>query len=457
MTSTRTHQLLFSALLLFAMSGSALADRDESSGSGGLKNYFTPGTKTKITSGQDSPNINEAQAEAYDGPRARIAVSRFTDKTSYGWWNHQIGDGMADQLATALFNSNRYIVLERQQLDDVLVEQDLGASGRVSQTTAAPIGQIEGAELLITGAVTEFKGNAGGTQGRVGGAGWGGWSKGWGAVVGAVAGGVRKAHIAIDVRVIDTRTSRIVAATSVEGEATDFNLGAGLGHYYGGGALGGALSTWKNTPIEKALRICIQDAVDFIAAKTPPVYYRHGQGATQSASLTAPAPSPTAAALTRPPTPAYPKGTVVRVKSGKLNMRGGPGTSWQVVSSLAQNDPLLVLEQNQDWIQVQTTTKVVGWVAAWLIYPDNAVTAADFANIGVAATPQPAVAPASATQTQPTVIPAAATTAAAPAKEPSSSTMDVKSRLKKLKDLYDLELITEQEYNAKRAEIIGQF
>jgi curli biogenesis system outer membrane secretion channel CsgG/uncharacterized protein YraI len=445
------------------MSGPALADRDDDSGSGGLKNYFTPGTKTKITSGQDSPNINQAQAEAYDGARARIAVSRFTDKTHHGWWNHQIGDGMADQLATALFNSNRYIVLERRQLDDVLVEQDLGASGRVKQTTAAPIGQIEGAELLITGAVTEFEGNAGGTQGRVGGSGWGGWGSGWGGIVGAVTGGVRKAHIAIDVRVIDTTTSRIVAATSVEGEATDFNMGGSLGHYYGGGALGGALSTWKNTPIEKALRICIQEAVDFIAAKTPPVYYRHGQTTTQSASLSAPAPvptpSPTTAALTRPPTAAYPKGAVVRVKSGKLNMRSGPGTSWQVVSSLGQNDLLLVLEQNQDWVQVQTTTKVVGWVAAGLIYPDNAVTAADFAKIGAAAAPQPAVAPAAATQPEPTVMPATATTAAAPAKESASSAQaqDVKARLKKLKDLYDLELITEEEYNAKRAEIISQF
>ena len=78
-------------------------------------------------------------------------------------------------------------------------------------------------------------------------------------------------------------------------------------------------------------------------------------------------------------------------------MRSGPGTDWQVVSGLAQNDPLLVLEQNQDWIQVQTTTNVVGWVAAWLIYPDNAVTAADFTKIGLAAVqPAPAVAPAPA-------------------------------------------------------------
>ncbi len=456
MASTRTLQLVLSTLTLFALSGPALADRDDDSG-GGLKNYFTPGTKTKITSGQDSPNINEAQSEVYDGPKARIAVSRFTDKTHHGWWNHSIGDGMADQLATALFNSNRYIVLERQQLDDVLVEQDLGASGRIAQATAAQIGQIEGAELLITGAVTEFQGNAGGTQGRVGGAGWGGWSK-WGAVVGSIAGGVRKAHIAIDVRVIDARTSRIVAATSVEGEAKDFNLGAGLGHYYGGGALGGALSTWKNTPIEKALRICIQEAVDFIAAKTPPVYYRHGQGTVQSAKISAP--SPTSAALSRPPTPAYPKGAVVRVKSSKLNMRSGPGTNWQVVSGLAQNDPLLVLEQNQDWIQVQTTTNVVGWVAAWLIYPDNAVTAADFTKIGLAAaqpapTVAPAPAPAAAPQPEPKVMPAAAS--AAPAKAPASAALDFQTKLKKLKDLYDLELITEEEYNAKRAEIISQF
>ena len=119
---------------------------------------------------------------------------------------------MADMLATALFHSNRYIVLERQQVSDVLREQDLGAAGRIKKGTEAAIGEIEGAELLITGAVTEFEGAASGVGGGIGGI--GGTA---GRVLGGIAGGIKKAHMAIDVRVIDTRTSRIVAATQRRG------------------------------------------------------------------------------------------------------------------------------------------------------------------------------------------------------------------------------------------------
>jgi curli biogenesis system outer membrane secretion channel CsgG len=236
------------------------------------------GTTTRITSNQASPSptIAEAQAVSYNGPKARIAVSQFKDKTGAGsgWWNRQIGDGMADQLTTALFNSNRFIVLERQTLGDVLQEQDLGASGRVRQDTAAPIGKIEGAELLVVGAVTEFQGAASGGGGGIGGI--GGVGGIGGNVLGALAGGVKQAHMAIDLRIIDAKTSRVLAATSVEGTATDVNLGGMLGGYGTGGALVGGLGGWKNTPTEKALRICIQKAVEFVASQTPPVYYRYG-------------------------------------------------------------------------------------------------------------------------------------------------------------------------------------
>ena len=220
-------------------------------------------------------SISEVQALAYDGPQARIAVGRFENKSSdsYNWYNPQIGDGMADMLTTALVNSGRYIVLERESLDVILDEQDLGASGRIRQDTAAAIGEIEGAELLIVAAVTEFEANAGGTQGRLGGFG--------GRVLGAVTGGQRSAHMAIDLRVVDATTSRVLAATSVEGSARDFNLGGALGGYLGGGgALGGGLSTWQNTPREKALRDVINKSVDYVISVTPAEYLRHG--ATQS-------------------------------------------------------------------------------------------------------------------------------------------------------------------------------
>ncbi len=233
-----------------------------------LSGCLSTGTTTNITEGQGSPTIDEAQAESYNGPKARVAVAQFKDKTGKGWWTGEIGDGMADQLTTALFNTNRYIVLERQTLDTVLSEQDLGASGRVREDTAAAIGEIEGAELLVVGAVTEFEGAASGGGGGVGG--WGG------KVLGSIAGGFKKAHMAIDVRIIDARTSRILAATSVEGEASDVNLGGLLGGWGGSGALAGGLGGWKNTPTEKALRICIKKAVDFIVTKTPQHYYHIG-------------------------------------------------------------------------------------------------------------------------------------------------------------------------------------
>lgn len=254
-----------------------------------LSGCVTPGTKTTVTQGQDSPTIDQAQAEAYNGPKARIAVAQFKDKTGGGWWTGQIGDGMADQMVTALFSSNRFIVLDRQVLDDVLTEQDLGAAGRIRQDTAAPIGEVEGAELLIVGAVTEFEGGASGMQGGVGGI--GGIGGIGGGVLSALAGGYRKAHMAIDVRIIDTRTSRIVAATSVEGEATDVNMGGLIGGFTGSGALAAGLGGWQNTPTEKALRMCINDAVNFIITKTPQNYYHYGQAGTTVQAPAAAAPA----------------------------------------------------------------------------------------------------------------------------------------------------------------------
>jgi curli biogenesis system outer membrane secretion channel CsgG len=245
--------------------------------------------KATVTS-PDGKSIEEAQQEAYDGPKARIAVSRFTDKTGKGWWTGAIGDGMADMLTTALFHTNRYIVLERQTLGDVLKEQDLGGAGRIKKGTEAPIGEIEGAELLITGAVTEFEGAQSGVGGGIGGI--GGTA---GRILGGIAGGLRNAHMAIDMRVIDTKTSRVVAATSVEGKATDVNLGGVLAGAGSGGALGGALGGWSKTPTEKALRICIQEAVKFVVAKTPQTYYRVPQARTGTVAAAPAAPAAAAA------------------------------------------------------------------------------------------------------------------------------------------------------------------
>ena len=210
-----------------------------------------------VTSG-GGPGIAEAQSVPYNGPKARITVSKFVDKTAKGYG--AFGEGMAEMLTTALFNTNRFIVLERGELGEVLREQDLATSGRIKKGTEAAIGEIEGAELLVVGAITEFEPNAGGFGGGLLGGGLG------------VGIGVKTAHIAIDIRVIDAKTSRILAAQSVEGKAQDVG---GLGGVVFGGPLAVGFSAFAKTPMEKAIRVCLQTAVNFIAQQTPAQYYHY--------------------------------------------------------------------------------------------------------------------------------------------------------------------------------------
>ena len=191
------------------------------------------------------PTIDQAQSEDAMGPKARVAVTKFIDKSAKGRSYGAIGDGMAEMLANALFSTNRFIVLERQSLKDVMREQDLGASGRVRQETAAPIGEIEGADLLIEGTITEFEPGTAGAAGGVGGIiplpGPGGRVvRG----IGGIAGGIKTSHVAMIVKVIDAKTGRRLASEQVEGKATDIGGITGMG---GGGLAGVFGGLFKNS------------------------------------------------------------------------------------------------------------------------------------------------------------------------------------------------------------------
>jgi len=306
------------------------------------------GTKVSVTQGSGQ-SMADVQAEHYNGPKARIAVARFENKTSdsYRWYSREIGDGMADMLTTALVNTGRYIVLERESLDTVLTEQDLGASGRVKQDTAAAIGEIEGAELLVVAAVTEFDDNSGGVQ-----AGGGGLGR---RVFGAITGGSRSAHMAIDLRVVDSTTSRILAATSVEGEAKDFNLGGALAGYTGSVGLGGGLAGWKNTPREKALRQVIGAAVEYVVSVTPPSMMRYNAAGQPVASAAA-----TPASSTNGGEAA--EGPQVVITAPNANVHEGPNESTAVAFTLSAGNIVSTMLSAGDWVQVRDDQGRVGWV-----------------------------------------------------------------------------------------------
>lgn len=195
-------------------------------------------TSAKVVSSSGGPSIQQAQQEPYNGPKKRIAVKAFEFKAARG--SREIGRGMSDMLADSLFSSNRFIVLERENIKEVMDEQDFGASGRVKKETAAPIGELEGAELLIRGSITEFEPNCKG-----------------GAVLVIAA---KQACITVNLRIVDAKTGRVVNATTVEGRSG--SMGAGLIFATGGLPVG--LGGWSKTPMESAIRNCIETAVKHI-------------------------------------------------------------------------------------------------------------------------------------------------------------------------------------------------
>jgi curli biogenesis system outer membrane secretion channel CsgG len=194
---------------------------------------------TVVSSGE-GPGLREAQAEPYDGPKPRIAVKPFERKTAHGGGG--IGNGLSDMLADSLFNTNRFIVLERERLKDVMEEQDLADSGRFRTETVAPKGELEGAEFLIKGAITQFEPRCRGGS--------------------LLLIGAKQACVAITMRIIDVRTGRIVNSTTVEGTSGT----GGIGLVYTRSTLPIGLGAWSKTPMEKALRQCIEKAVNHIVA-----------------------------------------------------------------------------------------------------------------------------------------------------------------------------------------------
>lgn len=214
-------------------------------------------------------NAGAAALPPYSGPKARIAVADFDVKAAKATF--EIGEGLREMLVTALINSNRFSVLERQVLDAVMKEQELSISGAAEQGAGGPQrGKIKTADLVITAAVTEFEPQASGGAAGIG----GGGGVGSGILGGLLGAAMNKAHMALDIRIVDTSTSEVIAATRVQGQASDIAGGVMAG-FFGGWGLGGGLSAYANTPMEKAIRICIIEAVRYISQAAPPSYYKY--------------------------------------------------------------------------------------------------------------------------------------------------------------------------------------
>lgn len=231
-----SHTLLLSLILVQVTTAAPVL--------GLLDNLLKRDTDTIDESAQVAASLPE-----YTGIKHALGVTNFENQA--GWKSQwELGENLALMLESALFDTHRFVIVDRQELGDVMSEQDLQASDRTAQSTSvAQTGLIRSAKYIATGAVTRVDAN---TSGETGGIGFRGIR---------IGAGSNKATIEVVVKLIDTTSSQVVASKRISGEAGGTKLNIGF-HRSG---VGGNLGAFAETPVGEAAQDCITQAALFIA------------------------------------------------------------------------------------------------------------------------------------------------------------------------------------------------
>lgn len=239
--------------------------------SGGWEGYFT-NDKGLVTGPVLQPPERNKDKDwmflrftDYSGPKVRVAVMKVENKSATAQAAVDteavaVTDNLAqvsvssieEILATAVFNTNRFELVERKEVEKLQQEQDLGASGRAKKPTAVKTGQMVGVEYMVFASINEWtpvKSKSGGAAGGKAGP------------LGLL--GVQKsdAEVAMSFRIVDAATSKVLFTTLER--ATAGSWGVGFGGAEGSG--GGTVSFQKASPIGYAVQSCINKGVYKVA------------------------------------------------------------------------------------------------------------------------------------------------------------------------------------------------
>jgi curli biogenesis system outer membrane secretion channel CsgG len=236
------------------------------------------------------PDLPDVAAAA----KRRLAVKPFDYSTVTTWVNYwfnnntNIGEGIRAMLTVRLQQSKNITLLERTNLNDVLKEQDLGASNRVRKGSNARIGQISGADCMLYGDIVIF-GRDDTTK-----------RKSLGAVLGRfapVAGAVatmnkeEKAVVGINLRLVDAETGEVIETAEARGESSRKSKDyAGILGVSGAGAVGGAAgmnsANFQQTIIGEATSNAVTNIVAYLEGKVPQLPAKARQIEGRVASVT---------------------------------------------------------------------------------------------------------------------------------------------------------------------------
>lgn len=121
------------------------------------------------------------------------------------------GDDISDKITTALFNSGRYEVLDRDNLNNILREQSLSMVGITDPEASAKLGKVLGATAIVTGRIGGHDyNNSGVTE-----------TNNWRAKDGTLHRSYQRtetAYLDVNLRVIDVQTGKIIAIKQIKPE-----------------------------------------------------------------------------------------------------------------------------------------------------------------------------------------------------------------------------------------------
>lgn len=215
---------------------------------------------------------DDKDALPYAGPKQVVAVLPFDNRVKDVPENWNLGGGLAEILITELLESDRFLLVERDSIQDIVKEQELGMSGLVRSETAASAGGLAGAQFMIKGAITEFNAEAGG----------GGLSISFREAEAGTKS--RTAYVGIDVRIVDNLTGQIHASyhASATARSTGLSLAAA---FQGSDNVKIGASTFYSTALGQATRDAVQQVVEFILEESAHIPWQGSVIQTRGSSV----------------------------------------------------------------------------------------------------------------------------------------------------------------------------
>lgn len=158
-------------------------------------------------------------------------------------------NGIEAIVTDTLARTNRFRLVERQQLGDVMGEQDLAASGRVAGPSGAATGNILGAQYLVQVVVTNYETDTKDSSKGIGGF----LTRAAGLPTAGVGVTSGEGVVGLNFRLIDAETSEILYTRQMETVIKESGLTFGGGVVGDLGGLGGFMDEYSRTPIGQAV------------------------------------------------------------------------------------------------------------------------------------------------------------------------------------------------------------